>query len=603
MRKLFIVSSLVIAAMSSFSAMADYVAVFKEGFSKCESTTPGGGYYSESLYFDGQTMADNKGWTIQDVYEAERSVKFNAKTKTGWLVTPAVKFSKDVAPVVKVLFRCQVWTGDHPDIHVEIEGNAASRQTLNLDASKNITDRSLDACELTFTNVPTGAKFRFSADKRTSADLHRFFLSDIVVLEEVATPAPSLHSSCYYHKFNNLMAGDDSETRIIRITGNALGASITIDDSALANFKITKGADWNDKTGGTLNAKFVAANAGQKLEALKVSSGDITESILLSGHAKVWAPVAVAAKNITATSFEASWEPVAGMDEMHLKVYSKEEGPMTATNLMFTKYIEGTSNNRAIEIFNGTGAAVNLKGWKLRMEANLSGGIVAGEYALPDKALANGECFTICNAQFAALRDISSATIGFQDGGYSNIMTFTGDDAIGLFDPENNLIDLLGYESVDCNDKVNGNWGMDVTYYRKSTSYAPHPKFYVQEWDKYEKDYSANWGKHALAASGPVRKYVADITVDGKATSALISGLTEGKEYFYVVEGISNKLHTPYSNEISVTAGNAGIDDVTIDPNAPVEYFDLQGIRVSNPQSGRIYILRQGAKVVKSLVK
>lgn len=47
-----------------------------------------------------------------------------------------------------------------------------------------------------------------------------------------------------------------------------------------------------------------------------------------------------------------------------------------------------------------------------------------------------------------------------------------------------------------------------------------------------------------------------------------------------------------------------GINDVTVDgADAPVEYFDLQGIRVSNPQAGRMVIRRQGTNVEKILVK
>lgn len=47
-----------------------------------------------------------------------------------------------------------------------------------------------------------------------------------------------------------------------------------------------------------------------------------------------------------------------------------------------------------------------------------------------------------------------------------------------------------------------------------------------------------------------------------------------------------------------------GITDIEaeFDPNAPVEYFNLQGIRVDNPENG-LYIRRQGNKVEKILVK
>lgn len=50
---------------------------------------------------------------------------------------------------------------------------------------------------------------------------------------------------------------------------------------------------------------------------------------------------------------------------------------------------------------------------------------------------------------------------------------------------------------------------------------------------------------------------------------------------------------------------NAGIDNVTVDSdnaNKPVEYFNLQGVKVANPANG-IYIRKQGTSVSKVLVK
>lgn len=42
-----------------------------------------------------------------------------------------------------------------------------------------------------------------------------------------------------------------------------------------------------------------------------------------------------------------------------------------------------------------------------------------------------------------------------------------------------------------------------------------------------------------------------------------------------------------------------GIEGVTVDSEAPVEYFNLQGLRVAQPEAGQLYIKRQGDKAVK----
>lgn len=51
---------------------------------------------------------------------------------------------------------------------------------------------------------------------------------------------------------------------------------------------------------------------------------------------------------------------------------------------------------------------------------------------------------------------------------------------------------------------------------------------------------------------------------------------------------------------VSITsdADGAGVAGIIAEENAPVEYFNLQGVRVANPENG-LYIRRQGSKTVK----
>ncbi len=51
-----------------------------------------------------------------------------------------------------------------------------------------------------------------------------------------------------------------------------------------------------------------------------------------------------------------------------------------------------------------------------------------------------------------------------------------------------------------------------------------------------------------------------------------------------------------------IKSGKSGIADVEIDANAPVEYYNLQGVRVEEPAAG-LYIRRQGNNISKVLVK
>lgn len=51
-----------------------------------------------------------------------------------------------------------------------------------------------------------------------------------------------------------------------------------------------------------------------------------------------------------------------------------------------------------------------------------------------------------------------------------------------------------------------------------------------------------------------------------------------------------------------VLIDGTGVANITVDANAPAEYFNLQGVRVANPENG-LYIRRQGNTVTKVLVK
>ena len=91
---------------------------------------------------------------------------------------------------------------------------------------------------------------------------------------------------------------------------------------------------------------------------------------------------------------------------------------------------------------------------------------------------------------------------------------------------------------------------------------------------------------------------------------------TCGSYVFYGVDTNTCKLYVPEgSKEVYSTADHwkdfmdiidnlAGIEDVIADEDAdaPVEYFNLNGVRVDNPQNG-IYIKRQGKKIEKVIIK
>ncbi|MBD5257301.1 MAG: hypothetical protein HDS52_01235 [Barnesiella sp.] len=79
--------------------------------------------------------------------------------------------------------------------------------------------------------------------------------------------------------------------------------------------------------------------------------------------------------------------------------------------------------------------------------------------------------------------------------------------------------------------------------------------------------------------------------------TTLTDTLAEEGDHTYAVTAVYNAGE---SKAAKVTVKVlSGIDGVTADDNAPVEYFNLQGIRVDAPRAGNVYIRRQGTKSEK----
>lgn len=76
-----------------------------------------------------------------------------------------------------------------------------------------------------------------------------------------------------------------------------------------------------------------------------------------------------------------------------------------------------------------------------------------------------------------------------------------------------------------------------------------------------------------------------------------------------VVEGnLMDYNGTPEFNYNSVileytSPSGDGVEGIIVDINAPVQYYNLQGVRVNNPAKGNIYILRQGNKTAKVIIR
>lgn len=156
-----------------------------------------------------------------------------------------------------------------------------------------------------------------------------------------------------------------------------------------------------------------------------------------------------------------------------------------AEDLFISEYVEGSSYNKAIEIFNGTGETVNLSSYSLKKQTNGSGDF-SNELMLEGN-LANEDVFVIVNGNDNGDNLADSSFVDMVTS--QQILSFNGNDAVALcFNSE--PIDIVGV--VDSDE----DWGKNMTLVRQSYVEAPTTNYNTEEWIEYEENNFAYLGFH-----------------------------------------------------------------------------------------------------------
>jgi uncharacterized protein len=121
------------------------------------------------------------------------------------------------------------------------------------------------------------------------------------------------------------------------------------------------------------------------------------------------------------------------------------------SELFFSEYIEGSSNNKALEIYNDTGAAVNLATGGYNVQMFFNGSPTAGLTINLTGSVANGDVYIL--AQAAA-----NATILAQADQTNGSGWYNGDDAVVLR-KGTAIIDVIGQIGFD----PGAEWGTSLT--------------------------------------------------------------------------------------------------------------------------------------------
>jgi len=239
----------------------------------------------------------------------------------------------------------------------------------------------------------------------------------------------------------------------------------SLSQSIISKDSLLKGKD--------VEISFIPNAAGEYRDTLKMFGAGIIDTLKIPVYALASSDfITLEPENITPVGGILQWIQDPDATDYHLVLYS---GDQEAGDLIISGYEEGSSWNKAIQLYNGTKHTIDLSKYTLQKQSN-GAGVFTNTLKL-NGSLPTMSTYTIVHKQ-AGTQLMSKADLVTD-----TLLQFNGNDAIRLV-RSGVTIDMVG--------KADGGadvyWGQDIGLQRKNIVTHPRSAFDGSEWSSYKTD-------------------------------------------------------------------------------------------------------------------
>ena len=252
----------------------------------------------------------------------------------------------------------------------------------------------------------------------------------------------------------------------------------------------------------------------------------------------------------------------------------------TCSQLLFSEYIEGSSNNKGFEIYNPSDSAISLNGYTLYLSGN--GGSYTNTFT-SNATIASGDVYVIVTNQADTLMQAQADTAL----GYPSVAHYNGDDALILVQGMD-TIDIIGVAGEDPGSSwiVDSGSTANHTLVRKSTVNYGSTDWTVGsgEWDVYAQNTYSNLGLHSYNCSQAVDTSSGNNEYCyGESIQYVLTGNAIAEEFKWYKDGVlTAATTTPVLSIPNVTPNESGTYSVLINNRCGIQELALGSVSVAD---------------------